>query len=91
MADILKLKSLAIAISNATPNTVGSAVVVRVNYAGAGTAAINVNVANSTGSVLSSVSVNPQTCIFLQKGPTDTISSNVATSDMTATAIAFAQ
>jgi len=91
MADILKLKSLAIAISNVTPNTVSSGVVVRVNYAGAGTSAVNVNIANSSGSVLSSVSINPQTCIFLQKGPTDTLATNVATSDMTATAIAFAQ
>lgn len=90
MADILKLKGQSIAISNTTPNTVTTAVVVRLNHAGSGTTAIAINVANS-GGVYASVHVNPQSSVFIQKQSTDTIVANTTTSDVTAVAVAFAQ
>ena len=88
MADVIKLKGTSIAISNVTPNTVSSATVVRLNHAGTGTTAIAINVANS-GGVYASVWVCPQTFVFIQKQPPDTIASNTATSDITAVSIAF--
>lgn len=88
MADTLKIKSTAIAISNVTPNTVSSATLVRLNHAGTGTTAVAINLAN-TGGVYASFFINPQTTVFLQKQTLDTIASNTATSDMTATSVAF--
>lgn len=90
MADIIKLKGTSIAISNTTPNTVSSATLVRLNHAGSGTTAVAINVANS-GGVYASVSVNPQTYVYIQKLPSDTIASNTTTSDITAVSVAFAQ
>lgn len=89
MADILKIKGQSIAISNTTPNTVGSAILVRLNHAGTGTTAVAVNIAN-TGGVFASVYVNPQTFVFIQKQPSDTIASNTTTTDITAVGVAFA-
>lgn len=88
MAEVVKLKGTSIGISNTTPNTVNSATLVRLNHAGTGTTAIAINVANSDG-VYASMLVNPQTFVFLQKQPSDTIAANTATSDITAVSIAF--
>ena len=90
MADIIKLKGLSIAISNTTPNTVNSGTLIRLNHAGTGTTAISINVANS-GGVYASVYVNPQTYVYIQKQPSDTIVANTTTSDITAVSVAFAQ
>ena len=90
MADIIKLKGTSIAISNSTPNTVNIATLVRLNHAGTGTTAVAINVANS-GGVYASVWVNPQTYVYIQKQPSDTVACNTATSDITAVSVAFAQ
>ena len=90
MADIIKLKGTSIAISNVTPNTVSNATVVRLNHAGTGTTAVAINVANS-GGTYASVWVCPQTYVFIQKQPSDTIAANTATTDITAVSVAFAQ
>jgi hypothetical protein len=88
MADVIKLKGTSIVISNTTPNTVNSASLVRLNHAGTGTTAVAVNVANS-GGVYASVWINPQTYVFIQKQPSDTVASNTTTSDITAVSIAY--
>jgi len=88
MADILKLRGQSIAISNVTPNTVSLAVVVRINHAGTGTTAIPINIAN-TGGVYASIYVNPQSSVFIEKQPADTVAANTTTSDITAVAVAF--
>ena len=90
MPNIIKVKSTSIAISNVTPNTVSSASVVRINHAGTGTTPQVINIAN-TGGVYASFNINPQTSLFIQKQPSDTIAANATTTDVTACSIAFSQ
>lgn len=90
MANIIKVKSTSVAISNVTPTTVSNATVVRVNHAGSGPTPQAINIAN-TGGVYASVFINPASTMFIQKQPSDTIIANAASTDLTACSIAFSQ